>query len=234
MDHYCCSKLLAQQCNMINKHIRPLGGMSDTSMQLHKRDLIEGEEWVQGPETLMPADLEVALVPYERGGPFPGLFLFTGPARMIRPVVQLPGGSSELIGTLEQINLHIRSPPLPDALYKVLLTVEYAKTPSIDTKHACNCHWRAPTKQKRHHAILPNYLPDTAVCNAIDNLKAVGVAIDGSSASLTELLVMHASLPNTAACLAQTIACTNPGTTQISLHGMAVNILPCQRKLQLS
>ncbi len=59
--------------------------------------------------------MEVALVPYERGGPFPGLFLFTGPARMIRPVVQLPGGSSELIGTLEQINLHIRSLPLPDA-----------------------------------------------------------------------------------------------------------------------
>ncbi|CAL8465768.1 g5304 [Coccomyxa elongata] len=65
---------------------------------------------LQGPETLVPPDLEVALVPYERGGPFPGLFLFTSPARMIRPVVQLPGGSSELIGTLEQVNLHIRCP----------------------------------------------------------------------------------------------------------------------------
>lgn len=56
----------------------------------------------------MPADLEVALVPYERGGPYPGLYLFSGSARMTRPVLQLPGGSPELIGTLEQINLHIR------------------------------------------------------------------------------------------------------------------------------
>lgn len=76
--------------------------------------------WVQGLETLVPADLEVALVPYEKGGLFPGLFLFTGPGRMIRPVVQLPGGSSELIGTLEQINLHIRLLLLPDALCVVL------------------------------------------------------------------------------------------------------------------
>lgn len=75
---------------------------------------------MQGPETLVPPDLEVALVSYERGGPFPGLFLFTGPARMIRPVMQLPSGSSELIGTLEQINLHIRSAPLPDAQCMVL------------------------------------------------------------------------------------------------------------------
>lgn len=68
---------------------------------------------------VVPADLEVALVPYEKGGPYPGLYLFSGPARMIRPVLQLPAASAEaapaasgscpeLIGTLEQINLHIR------------------------------------------------------------------------------------------------------------------------------
>ncbi|EIE18403.1 beta and beta-prime subunits of DNA dependent RNA-polymerase, partial [Coccomyxa subellipsoidea C-169] len=62
-----------------------------------------------GAETLVPADLEVALVPYEAGGPYPGLYLFSGPARMIRPVLQLPGGCPELIGTLEQINMHISS-----------------------------------------------------------------------------------------------------------------------------
>ncbi len=56
----------------------------------------------------MPANLEVALVPYEAGGPYPGLYLFSGPARMIRPVLQLPSGCPELIGTLEQINMHIR------------------------------------------------------------------------------------------------------------------------------
>jgi hypothetical protein len=74
---------------------------------------------LQGAETVVPADLEVALVPYEKGGPYPGLYLFSGPARMIRPLLQLPAASAaaapaasgscpELIGTLEQINLHIR------------------------------------------------------------------------------------------------------------------------------
>lgn len=88
---------------------------------------------MQGPETLVPPDLEVALVPYERGGPFPGLFVFTGPARMIRPVVQLPGGSSELIGTLEQISLHIRSPPLSYALCMVLSKPRYQASLNWDT-----------------------------------------------------------------------------------------------------
>jgi DNA-directed RNA polymerase I subunit RPA2 len=63
---------------------------------------------VQGAETLVPADLEVAHIPYERGGAYPGIFLFTSPSRMIRPVLQLPGQATELIGTLEQINMHIR------------------------------------------------------------------------------------------------------------------------------
>jgi len=69
----------------------------------------------------LPADAEVALVPPTRGGPYPGLFIFTGPGRMARPVLRLdaqgePAGA-ELIGTLEQAFLAIRcpdgSPPAP-------------------------------------------------------------------------------------------------------------------------
>lgn len=63
---------------------------------------------VQSPEALVPANLEVAHVPYERGGAFPGVFMFTAPARLLRPVAQLPGGALELIGALEQTYLAIR------------------------------------------------------------------------------------------------------------------------------
>ena len=42
----------------------------------------EGEEHV-------PPHLEIAYLPYEQGGPYPGLFFFTQAARMARPVLQV-------------------------------------------------------------------------------------------------------------------------------------------------
>lgn len=56
----------------------------------------------------MSPDLEVAHIPYERGGPYPGIYMYSQPARMIRPVLQMESGARELIGTLEQIDLNIR------------------------------------------------------------------------------------------------------------------------------
>lgn len=51
--------------------------------------------------------------PLESGdGPYPGLYLFTGAARMLRPVLQLKTGKRELIGPLEQVFLEIAC--LPD------------------------------------------------------------------------------------------------------------------------
>lgn len=46
---------------------------------------------------------------YERGGPYAGLFLFTEQARMARPVRQLQSQKNEMIGSLEQSTMHIRS-----------------------------------------------------------------------------------------------------------------------------
>lgn len=40
-------------------------------------------------------------------GQFPGLFLFTGNARMMRPVINLDLAQIELIGTFEQVYLDI-------------------------------------------------------------------------------------------------------------------------------
>lgn len=44
-------------------------------------------------------------------GQFPGLFLFTGNARMMRPVLDLNSGQIELIGTFEQVYMDIAVAP---------------------------------------------------------------------------------------------------------------------------
>ncbi|XP_063243979.1 DNA-directed RNA polymerase I subunit RPA2 [Bacillus rossius redtenbacheri] len=60
---------------------------------------------IQG--TKVPSTLEIALIPPAKGGQYPGLFLFTGPARMMRPVLNLAARQVELIGTLEQVHMDI-------------------------------------------------------------------------------------------------------------------------------
>uniref|UniRef100_A0A5F8GEE6 DNA-directed RNA polymerase n=1 Tax=Monodelphis domestica TaxID=13616 RepID=A0A5F8GEE6_MONDO len=56
----------------------------------------------------IPPWTEIVLIP-KTGKPslYPGLFLFTTPCRMIRPVQNLELGKEELIGTLEQIFMNI-------------------------------------------------------------------------------------------------------------------------------
>ena len=51
----------------------------------------------------VPATLEIAVVPPLKGGQFPGLFLFSTPARMMRAVLNLASQTEELIGTFEQV-----------------------------------------------------------------------------------------------------------------------------------
>lgn len=54
----------------------------------------------------VPDTLEIAFVK-EGGKQFPGLFLFTGPARMVRPVYNLAAKQVELVGTFEQVYMDI-------------------------------------------------------------------------------------------------------------------------------
>lgn len=61
-------------------------------------------------EDAVPAHMEVIHIPFERGAPYPGIFLFTQAARMIRPVRQVASRAAELLGTLEQCNMSIRCP----------------------------------------------------------------------------------------------------------------------------
>lgn len=53
--------------------------------------------------TQVPAVLEIGLVPLRQNAQYPGLFLFSTPARMMRPVVNLSTKSEELIGSFEQV-----------------------------------------------------------------------------------------------------------------------------------
>uniref|UniRef100_A0A1B6M535 DNA-directed RNA polymerase subunit beta n=1 Tax=Graphocephala atropunctata TaxID=36148 RepID=A0A1B6M535_9HEMI len=59
---------------------------------------------IQGEK--VPNTLEIAFVK-EGGNQFPGLFLFSGPARMVRPVYNLAARQIELVGTFEQVYLDI-------------------------------------------------------------------------------------------------------------------------------
>ncbi|KAJ9526862.1 hypothetical protein QJQ45_017765 [Haematococcus lacustris] len=76
----------------------------------------EGEEGEQQPllldhnEMALPYHLEVVHIPYLHGGVYPGVFLFSQTARMMRPVRQCGSGRVEMIGTLEQSCLAIRCP----------------------------------------------------------------------------------------------------------------------------
>ncbi|GLC33155.1 hypothetical protein PLESTB_000364600 [Pleodorina starrii] len=61
-------------------------------------------------EQQVPYHLEVVHIPPLMGGPYPGIFLFTQSARMIRPVVQLDSGRREMLGSLEQCFMAIQCP----------------------------------------------------------------------------------------------------------------------------
>ncbi|KAI8819166.1 uncharacterized protein EV422DRAFT_588918 [Fimicolochytrium jonesii] len=55
----------------------------------------------------IPLDLEIGYVPPTRGGQYPGLFLFSTPARMMRPVKHLATGERDMVGPFEQVYMDI-------------------------------------------------------------------------------------------------------------------------------
>lgn len=68
--------------------------------------------WDEMESNPVPATLEVCYIPESaKGGAFPGLFLFTDPCRMLRPVVNLSAGQVELIGPMAQTFMEIACRP---------------------------------------------------------------------------------------------------------------------------
>ncbi|ODQ66872.1 DNA-directed RNA polymerase I [Nadsonia fulvescens var. elongata DSM 6958] len=59
----------------------------------------------------IPTDLEIGLVPLSHGGQYPGLFLFSQSARMVRPVKYLPLDKEDFVGPFEQPYMNIAVTP---------------------------------------------------------------------------------------------------------------------------
>ncbi|KAK7062222.1 DNA-directed RNA polymerase subunit beta [Favolaschia claudopus] len=59
----------------------------------------------------IPLDLEIGLVSESKGGQYPGLFLFSSRARMMRPVKYLANGRDDQVGPFEQVYMDIACTP---------------------------------------------------------------------------------------------------------------------------
>lgn len=59
----------------------------------------------------IPLDLEIGYVPVSKGGQYPGLYLFTSRARMMRPVKFLPNHRTDHVGPFEQVYMDIACTP---------------------------------------------------------------------------------------------------------------------------
>ncbi|KAF3922005.1 hypothetical protein ABW20_dc0105332 [Dactylellina cionopaga] len=55
----------------------------------------------------IPKDLEIGYVPVSNGGQYPGIYLFSQEARMVRPVKYIPLDKEDLVGPFEQPFLNI-------------------------------------------------------------------------------------------------------------------------------
>ncbi|CAG8488279.1 548_t:CDS:10 [Acaulospora colombiana] len=68
---------------------------------------IAGKLRILKTEEKMPIDLEIGYVPPSNGGQYPGIYLFSGPGRMMRPVNFLANGKTDMIGSFEQVYMNI-------------------------------------------------------------------------------------------------------------------------------
>ncbi|KAF9930755.1 DNA-directed RNA polymerase I subunit rpa2 [Modicella reniformis] len=55
----------------------------------------------------VPLDIELGYVPISQGGQYPGLYIFSTPARMMRPVRYLANGKTDMVGSFEQVYMEI-------------------------------------------------------------------------------------------------------------------------------
>ncbi|ODV79088.1 DNA-directed RNA polymerase I [Suhomyces tanzawaensis NRRL Y-17324] len=59
----------------------------------------------------LPLDMEVGYIPPSAKGQYPGLYLFAGSARMMRPVKYLPLNKQDILGPFEQVYMNIAVTP---------------------------------------------------------------------------------------------------------------------------
>ncbi|EDO17794.1 hypothetical protein Kpol_541p37 [Vanderwaltozyma polyspora DSM 70294] len=66
---------------------------------------------VEGKTPGLPLDLEIGYVPPSSSGQYPGLYIFGGHSRMMRPVRYLPLGKEDIVGPFEQVYMNIAVTP---------------------------------------------------------------------------------------------------------------------------
>eukprot|EP00052_Salpingoeca_macrocollata_P006824 m.56116 g.56116 ORF g.56116 m.56116 type:complete len:1133 (+) comp15675_c0_seq1:93-3491(+) len=86
-----------------------IGWLRDSETQRVARDLRVLK--VQCKDGSLARTLEIGLVPTMDRGQFPGLYLFTTPTRMVRPVRNLLLNTTEYIGSFEQVYMEIACLP---------------------------------------------------------------------------------------------------------------------------
>ncbi|KAG8904767.1 hypothetical protein FRB99_001244 [Tulasnella sp. 403] len=114
---------LLSPLGMLGPSAESLDGRKDHCIQLDGRiigwagvDICQGlavtlRTWKTEGHNSIPFDLEIALVPPSNGGQYPGLYLFSGRARMMRTVRYLANGKDDSIGSFEQVYMDIAVKP---------------------------------------------------------------------------------------------------------------------------
>ncbi|XP_053694116.1 DNA-directed RNA polymerase I subunit RPA2 [Sabethes cyaneus] len=94
---------------------------SIAAQAVHKLRLMK----IQGTD--IPESTEIVMIPLKEGGQYPGLYIFVGAARMVRPVMNLSAKAVELVGAFEQVYMDICI--TPDEAYPGVTThMELSKT----------------------------------------------------------------------------------------------------------
>lgn len=83
--------------------------------------------WKVRNEHRIPKELEIGFVPISNGGLYPGLYMFSGTSRMIRPVKYLPADSLDFVGPFEQQYMTIACTET-DVIPELTTHIEYAPT----------------------------------------------------------------------------------------------------------
>jgi DNA-directed RNA polymerase I subunit RPA2 len=83
--------------------------------------------WKVNGEHNIPRELEIGHVPTSNGGLYPGLYLFTDPARMLRPVKYLQAEKLDYVGPFEQQYMNIACVEA-DIIPKLTTHIEFKPT----------------------------------------------------------------------------------------------------------
>lgn len=98
------SGVILKDCYEVQVDGKAVGWIEDAEV----KDVVAALRQSKVSAKRIPETTEIVLVvKKEAKGQYPGLFLFTGPSRMMRPLISLATGKIEYVGTFEQVYLEV-------------------------------------------------------------------------------------------------------------------------------